>query len=414
MITPEYFLIPPLVGALVGYFTNSIAIRMLFRPFKPKYIMGKKVPFTPGLIPTEQPKIAIKISEVIVDTLLTSADFHQLAKKIITEENIEKVVDKSLDAILLELQNTEKLQLFATDIEEFITRLVQKSVPAVVSKIASLTSDEEHIRHILDQLIDSLLNNIKITPAMANELAQKTMDNFLTSEQIRQILLNVLNPANIENIDEIAREKSKGRVALILFFVNLKEKLNRFRNFVYNEQEDAHRLIEEVIGSLNLKDVLARLYLSLEPGKFSWQTVSHFKEGAVKFLQDYLEEQGESLVEPLVDKIDLPLVARNIVRRFKADEIPPEMLVRIKKSIAEFVHHYMERELFDLVERVLAVMDIETVIAEKITNFSPAKLEDLILSVANKELFAIVVLGGVLGFIVGCFQSGMTLILLGG
>ena len=45
------YIIPPLVGGVIGYVTNDIAIRMLFRPHTAKHIMGWRIPFTPGIIP---------------------------------------------------------------------------------------------------------------------------------------------------------------------------------------------------------------------------------------------------------------------------------------------------------------------------------------------------------------------------
>jgi Uncharacterized protein conserved in bacteria len=42
---------PPVVGGIIGYFTNDIAIKMLFRPYRAIYIKGRQLPFTPGLIP---------------------------------------------------------------------------------------------------------------------------------------------------------------------------------------------------------------------------------------------------------------------------------------------------------------------------------------------------------------------------
>lgn len=41
-----------IVGAVIGGFTNLLAIRMLFRPYKPIHIYGKQLPLTPGLIPS--------------------------------------------------------------------------------------------------------------------------------------------------------------------------------------------------------------------------------------------------------------------------------------------------------------------------------------------------------------------------
>ncbi|MCL6616572.1 MAG: DUF445 family protein, partial [Anoxybacillus ayderensis] len=45
-----YLLFMIAVGALIGGMTNSLAIKMLFRPYRPMYIAGRRIPFTPGLI----------------------------------------------------------------------------------------------------------------------------------------------------------------------------------------------------------------------------------------------------------------------------------------------------------------------------------------------------------------------------
>ncbi len=38
----------PLVGAFIGYATNHVAIRMLFRPLKPCRLFGLRLPLTRG------------------------------------------------------------------------------------------------------------------------------------------------------------------------------------------------------------------------------------------------------------------------------------------------------------------------------------------------------------------------------
>ena len=45
------FLLGPIIGGVIGYSTNWLAIKMMFRPHKAKYIFGMKIPFTPGLMP---------------------------------------------------------------------------------------------------------------------------------------------------------------------------------------------------------------------------------------------------------------------------------------------------------------------------------------------------------------------------
>ena len=48
----------PVIGGVIGYFTNYIAVKMLFRPLKPVKIGGRTLPFTPGIIPKGKPRLA--------------------------------------------------------------------------------------------------------------------------------------------------------------------------------------------------------------------------------------------------------------------------------------------------------------------------------------------------------------------
>ena len=61
----------PLVAGVVGYITNKIAIKMLFRPYEPKwYTLGWQ-----GIVPKTRPKLAVKISEIVGQKLLAHDDF---------------------------------------------------------------------------------------------------------------------------------------------------------------------------------------------------------------------------------------------------------------------------------------------------------------------------------------------------
>jgi uncharacterized membrane-anchored protein YjiN (DUF445 family) len=72
------WLLPPLVGAVIGYLTNAVAIRMLFRPleeirlFAGKDRKGFKLPFTPGILPRERHKLAASIGRMVERELLTA------------------------------------------------------------------------------------------------------------------------------------------------------------------------------------------------------------------------------------------------------------------------------------------------------------------------------------------------------
>ncbi len=48
----------PVLGAVIGYFTNYIAVKMLFRPYRPVRLGRWTLPFTPGVIPRRKGDLA--------------------------------------------------------------------------------------------------------------------------------------------------------------------------------------------------------------------------------------------------------------------------------------------------------------------------------------------------------------------
>ena len=86
------YILPPLVGGVIGYVTNDIAIRMLFRPHKAKYIMGWRVPFTPGIIPKEKGRIAEAVGTAISDNLMS----REVLEKYLLSDNMVGRVRSSM------------------------------------------------------------------------------------------------------------------------------------------------------------------------------------------------------------------------------------------------------------------------------------------------------------------------------
>ena len=65
------FLVPPAVGAVIGLFTNWLAIKMLFRPLEARHVFGIRIPFTPGILPRERERIAESLADTVANDLLT-------------------------------------------------------------------------------------------------------------------------------------------------------------------------------------------------------------------------------------------------------------------------------------------------------------------------------------------------------
>ena len=98
------WIVSPLVGAVIGYFTNWLAIKMLFRPSEAVYLWGHQLPFTPGLIPKEKHRLAVAIGDGISRELL-SADI--IKQSLLSAEMIEKV-DGAISALIQNGESDER------------------------------------------------------------------------------------------------------------------------------------------------------------------------------------------------------------------------------------------------------------------------------------------------------------------
>ena len=103
------YIIAPLLGGVIGYITNDIAIRMLFRPHTAKYVFGIHIPFTPGIIPKEKGRIAEAVGGVISENLMNK---DVLEKYLLSEDMIGKVRSAVEDFIAIQQRNSETVVQF--------------------------------------------------------------------------------------------------------------------------------------------------------------------------------------------------------------------------------------------------------------------------------------------------------------
>lgn len=93
------FLLFPVVGALIGAITNQIAIKMLFRPYRPIYLLGWRLPFTPGVIPAQRGHIAHNIAVTFEQKLLSGQELHA----ILTGPEARHAVEDKVDQMMRDL-----------------------------------------------------------------------------------------------------------------------------------------------------------------------------------------------------------------------------------------------------------------------------------------------------------------------
>lgn len=80
----------PVIGAVIGYFTNYVAVKMLFRPLYPVKIGKFTVPLTPGVIPKRKKEMAQALGAMVSNSLITKED---LEKALLSEGMKQSVTD---------------------------------------------------------------------------------------------------------------------------------------------------------------------------------------------------------------------------------------------------------------------------------------------------------------------------------
>jgi len=137
----------PIVAAVIGYFTNWVAIWMLFRPYNEKRILGIKLPFTPGLIPARRTEMAERMGLAI-------------SKHLINEQSIQDRLD-----------TPEIRERISTAITGYSEELLSRDLGSVNSMIPA--SFERDWRSFLRSIKSEIRNRIEI---------------FLKSDQIEELV----------------------------------------------------------------------------------------------------------------------------------------------------------------------------------------------------------------------------------
>lgn len=109
------WILPPAIGAVIGWFTNALAIKMLFRPYREYRLFGLRIPFTPGILPREKSRLAASIGDSVARDLITPEVLRErlespdLRAKVAAASR--SIVDSALDAKAAALLDGEGMLL---------------------------------------------------------------------------------------------------------------------------------------------------------------------------------------------------------------------------------------------------------------------------------------------------------------
>ena len=189
------YLLGPVTGGIIGYFTNWLAIKMMFRPHQKKYIFGIKIPFTPGLIPKERGRIAEAVGTSISENLMNK---EVLEKNLLSKDMLTKIGEGYDTFIAKQRVNTEALRAFLGHFlsAEDLSKIQSDAGGELAAQIHSRLADSNlgamlahaAVEHAISKMENSLLGvafNVEQFLILLQEPAE-----HLLSKQINQIIHN--------------------------------------------------------------------------------------------------------------------------------------------------------------------------------------------------------------------------------
>ena len=400
------YVAPPVAGAIIGYFTNDIAIKMLFRPYKPIYIGKRQLPFTPGLIPRNQERLAKRISDTIMGSLLTPDELQNLAQRLLQTERVQGALLWLLQ-LALEQVNLDKEQKTAKILAGILRDLLGQSLPRLLKVLARR---EDFLEDQINQIFDQVLLDFQLTEEQARKLSDWLLQVVLPPDVLRQALVDFLTDRNIQIIDEGFRERSSGTYWVVANLFGLRNTLTRLRTYCLDEKDAANARLAELFLSLSVREHLREWLQTISLQNLPVSTVRQLRKTTRESVRSYIQERGADVLKGLGESIHWDNVAVLILSRLRASAAVTTSLEVISKELALILERYLEKDLERLVAQIIPILSIDQVIVDRVKATSSQELELTIQGIVKNELQAIVNLGGILGFIVGLMQTGILLL----
>ena len=166
-------LIPPILGALIGYITNVVAVELLFHPKKPVNVLGFKIQ---GLVPARSRELTERFLDTLSD-VLTKEDFEFVINRAVNRAVDESEVAAELNYIL----SKPPLSNFRDFAEKMGFEKVFSPLSAAISRFLQDAIRDAVVRSIADN-IDLKEFVIKKAEEISEEEIERLFKKFAKKE----------------------------------------------------------------------------------------------------------------------------------------------------------------------------------------------------------------------------------------
>ena len=398
------FWFQPVFYALHGWFATEMAIILLFRPYTPWMIAGWTLPGTPGVLPRRKKQLAIAIADTITKSVLTVGDIQQKAQGLIAEDRIERALNVVGDALMKDIENPAQIRRLYKGVEQILPPFMGRLTEDLIDSLDS--GNTEKFDKLFDEWFDWALERIYISPGLAELIANTIFSTLVTPAFLRENFVEVLTKENVELLQRNVRSRVSGWQALIMLFVNVDKSLYEFRDFLIEQPTASEEMILQMLDHSEIREKLIHRLESFAPDQFQPEIWEEFKVYMRQATKNFLKANKEPIIAGLTSVNQQ--FARSFTRQLLERRIQRELIEhfpKLQKELAKFIQPFLSRQLDQLIERMLKTLDINSLIADKIVQFSAQEMEQVARQVCQRELRWLAILGGILGFWLGLLSN---------
>ncbi|MDM5213881.1 DUF445 family protein [Peribacillus sp. NJ4] len=365
------------VGAVIGGFTNLLAIRMLFRPYKPIYIFGKQLPLTPGLIPKRQDELAKQLGKLVVDHLITP---DSIQSKVINEASLQNM-KIFVQAEVKKALSTEKSAAQLLDqlgMKNSSFTLDQRLQAFILGKYE--TWSEENRSKSLKDIVPSHIQQkaLDSIPDLSRFIVKKGKEYFDSAE----------GKSRLEDmLDDFFKERGK-LINLIQMFIGNEKLIDKIQPEILKFLEHSRTI--DILSVMMVKE-----WGNLE--KWDVEKI----EGIIgkEMIKQLIKEKTAEMM-PLAGMMNKPV--RELTANFSNSIVEKGVPIFVEKGAEYLIKHF---------QPLFQKLRLDDIVEEQVSSFSVSRLEDMVVSITKKELSMITYLGALLGGIIGLFQGFVTVLI---
>ncbi len=190
----------PIVSAMIGWITNYIAVKMIFRPRIPINILGFQIQ---GLIPRRQSELAENLGNLVEKELVSHKDIQAILESDDVKHEIKTMIEKQVDKFMTEKLGSIPMvsmflqgdlaqqikQMLVDQLDHVIPEFIQASIAQIEQRLDFKDIVKEKVENFDHEKLEEIVFRIAAKELKTIEILGAVLGFFVGSVQVLLLIL---------------------------------------------------------------------------------------------------------------------------------------------------------------------------------------------------------------------------------